>query len=342
MPTQLLAIARNAFVESIRQPFYVVWLAVVGFLITINPYLSAYTFEDDDKLATDMGLSMLLIGALFMAAFTASGVVSREIENKTALTVISKPIARPTFVLGKYLGVAAALGMAWWVWSLLHLLAMRQGAFTTQADPWDKPVLIFGAAAIVSALAIALGSNYFFSKHFGALFARWLAVLLPLAVLAVSPFDHEFHVQSPLHAWEWPELLAVMFILQSTVLFAAIAVTCSTRLGQVSTLTVMIVVFFMGLTSDYAFGRLAEDHTETFQTDTGATAEREVAGVLWAKTVYAAVPNLQFHWLSDALTQGTAYNITSGFIVNVTTYTLILIVGVLALGVALFQTRQAA
>lgn len=322
MLVQLYAVARNAFLESIRQPFYVVWLAAVGFLITLNPYLSAYTFEDDNKLATDMGLSMLLIGAVFMSAFTASGVVSREIENRTALTVISKPLPRPIFVIGKYLGVAAALVMAWWVWSLLHLLSLRQGAFSTASTPWDLPVIVFGLAAVLGALGVALAANYFMGKHFGALFARWLAILLPVAVILVAPFNYAFRLQSPFDAWEWPELLAVAFILQSTLLFSAIAVACSTRLGQVATLSVMIVVFFLGLTSDYAFGRAAEE------------------GAFWAEVLYAAVPNLQFHWLSDALTQETIYNITPGFVVMVTLYTTALIVGVLALAVALFQTRQ--
>ena len=324
MPTQLLAVARNAFLESIRQPFYLVWLCVVGFLVALNPYLSAYTFEDDDKLATDMGLSMLLVGSLVLAAFAASGVLSREIENRTVLTVMTKPLPRPLFVVGKYAGVAAAVGLAWWVWGNLHLLAIRQGAFSTVRDPWDLPVLIFGTLAILAALGVAAGANYFFGRHFGALFARWLAVLLPAAILAALPFDARFGLASPGETLPVPLLLAIFFILQAGLLFAAIAVACSTRLGQVATLSVLLVVFFMGLTSDYAFGE-------------GAERGRAASGVL-----YAVIPNLQFHWLSDALTQETAGGITAGFVLMVCAYTLCLIVGVLALAIALFQTRSTA
>src|SRR5688572_5895198 len=100
---QLLAVTRITFVESIRQPFYAIWLSVVGLLIGLAPYLSGYTFDNDNLFALELELSALLTGGLVLAAFTAAGVISREIENRTVLTVISKPLPRPLFILGKYL-----------------------------------------------------------------------------------------------------------------------------------------------------------------------------------------------------------------------------------------------
>ncbi len=342
MFTQLLAVSRNAFVESIRQPFFLVWTAVIGFAVVLIPYLSAYTFEDDNKLVTDITLSTLLTGGLILAAFTASGVVNREIEKKTALTVITKPLPRPIFVIGKYIGVAGAVTLAWWIWALLQLISLRQGAFSTASTPWDLPVVILGSAAVLAALGIAVAANFFLNRHFGALFTRWLAILLPIAFVLISPLNYRFQLQSPLASWEWPVLLAVFFILLASLLFAAIAVAASTRLRQVSTLAVLIVVFLLGLTSDYAFGYRAEDRPVQYTNDAGDTVERIEQGELWAKTAYAATPNLQFLWLSDALTQGTARGIGPRFVLLVSGYTVLLICGVLGLGVALFQTRQTA
>lgn len=321
---QLLAVTRNAFVESIRQPFFIVWICVIGLGMLINPYLAAYTFEDDNKLATDMGLSMLLLGGLVLAAFTAAGVISREIENRTALTVISKPIARPTFILGKFFGVAGALVLAWWNWSLLHLIALRQGAFSTAGTPWDFPVLILGSLAILGALGVAVGLNYLFHRHFGAAFAKWLGLLLPIAYVIILSFDHGFSPQSPLTDVEPGVLMAMFFVLQAVFLFAAIAVAASTRLGQVSTLVICLVVFLLGLSSDYIFGKGASE------------------GVLIHEVLYATVPNLGFHWLADALTQGTIGGIGLAYLTRVSLYTLFLVIGLLGLAVALFQTRNTA
>ena len=315
--------------ESVRQPFYAAWLAVVGFLLCLNPFLAAYTFGDDNLLVTTMGLSMLLVGGLVLAAFTASGVIGREIENKTALTVITKPLARPVFVLGKFLGVLAGLLVAWWIWTLIYLLAWRQGAFSSVSIPWDWPVIAFGLGGILLATVVATAANYFFGKPFGGAWTLWLAIIMPLALLAASPFDHAFAVEPTGELFDPRQWLASFMIFQATTIFAAVAVAASTRLGQAATLTAILVVFFLGLASDYAFGRRAADAAEAGQTT-------------WATFAYAGVPNLQFLWLGDAMIGETIDNVGPGFVLLVSGYTVLLTVGILGLAVALFQTRNAA
>ena len=90
-------VALNTFVETIRQPIYGVILLATATLLILNVSLAAFTLDDDDRLLLDLGLSTLLLSGLFLSAFSAAGVLSREIENKTVLTVISKP---PHFHIG--------------------------------------------------------------------------------------------------------------------------------------------------------------------------------------------------------------------------------------------------
>ena len=106
---QLLTLSRNTFIESIRQPIYVVLIFVGSIGLWLNTHLAAYTFGNDNKMMIDLGLSTLFLIGLALAAFSATGVLSAEIENRTVLTVVSKPVGRPLFVVGKYLGVAAAI-----------------------------------------------------------------------------------------------------------------------------------------------------------------------------------------------------------------------------------------
>ena len=124
MIQQLLTIARNTFLESIRQPIFSVLLLVGTLALILNPMISAYTLDDDNKQLIDMGLSTLFVCGLLLSAFTATSVLSQELENKTVLTVISKPISRPLFVVGKYVGVSAALFVA-------SLRRMASGSRTT-------------------------------------------------------------------------------------------------------------------------------------------------------------------------------------------------------------------
>ena len=109
---QLLAIARNTFFESIRQPVLLVVLVICTILVVLSNPFSAYTMTDDNKMFVDIGLSTVFIGGAILSAFIASNVITREIENRTVLTVVSKPVSRPVFIFGKYVGVCGAQVLA--------------------------------------------------------------------------------------------------------------------------------------------------------------------------------------------------------------------------------------
>jgi ABC-type transport system involved in multi-copper enzyme maturation permease subunit len=322
---QVWTIARNTFTESIRQPIFVVLLGGCVTLLAINPTLAAYTLGDDNKLLTDMGLSMIFLAGLLLAAFTATGVLNREIENKTVLTVIAKPISRPAFVLGKYLGVTAAVGLAFYIWSLVFLLSVRHKVMSTAADKVDGPVLLLGALALVVALIVALWGNYFYNWVFTSRFTGLLASTLTAAYLGVLIINKEWAVQSIMEEFTHDEgqlaqiVLALAMVMQGLAVLCAIAIACSTRLGQVMTLLICLGVYMLGLGSDYLFGRWTDSQP-----------------LAWIG--YAAAPNIGFVWLADALTQKSP--VSGLYIASVTGYIALYIVAALSLAVALFQTRE--
>ena len=63
------------------------------------------TFGEDVKMLKDSGLTLVKVLALLVVIWTASVTVS-EIEGRTALTVLSKPLTRRQFVVGKFIGLA--------------------------------------------------------------------------------------------------------------------------------------------------------------------------------------------------------------------------------------------
>ena len=157
----LFTLARNAFLESIRQPVHAVLICTALFALVFNVNVAGYTLEDDNKLLVDLGLSTLFLAGLLMAAFTATSVLSREIENKTVLTVISKPVPRPLVVLGKFLGVAGAIATAYWLLAVVFLLTVRHRVQSSvrEEDIFAGPVVTFGLLAILLTFLIAgLGS----------------------------------------------------------------------------------------------------------------------------------------------------------------------------------------
>src|SRR5262245_51378904 len=140
--TRFLAVTRNTFLQTLRQPIYgLIVLATLGSL-ALAPSITGWTLDDDNKLLRDLGLSTLLVQGLFLAAFSAAGVISKEIEDKTVLTVAAKPISRGTFIAGKYCGVLLALCVAHYLAMLALTLTLRHGVLQTSAESSDVTVLI--------------------------------------------------------------------------------------------------------------------------------------------------------------------------------------------------------
>lgn len=103
--TRAGTIARATTKEALRQPVFLLLLAVGVVVIGANYYVPFFSLGEDTKMFIDCGLATILICSLLLSVWTASMSVADEIEGKTAMTLLSKPITRRQFVVGKYLGI---------------------------------------------------------------------------------------------------------------------------------------------------------------------------------------------------------------------------------------------
>ncbi len=102
-------IARATTTEAIRQPVFALMIALGVIINVLNAYIPFFTLGEDVKMMKDCGLATLLISGLILAVWTASTSIADEIEGKTAMTLLSKPINRRQFILGKYIGILQAV-----------------------------------------------------------------------------------------------------------------------------------------------------------------------------------------------------------------------------------------
>ena len=91
--------------EAIRQPAFFVLAALAGFWLVASIFVAYFTFGEDIKMYKDTGLTTISFVCLLLALLTASSTVAEEIEGKTAITLLSKPINRRQFIVGKFLGI---------------------------------------------------------------------------------------------------------------------------------------------------------------------------------------------------------------------------------------------
>ena len=108
-PGRIFVLATNVFKEVVRDRilyiigFYGIILLVLEYLL---PQLAATT---EQKMFPDFGLAAMSILCLIVAVFVGTGLVHKEIEKRTILMLIAKPVSRSEFVIGKYLGLIVVL-----------------------------------------------------------------------------------------------------------------------------------------------------------------------------------------------------------------------------------------
>lgn len=262
---QTLTIARNTFIESIRQPIFFILIVASGLMQLFNTLLSAYSMGyteetevyGDDKLLLDMGLATVMVCATLLAAFIATSVLSREIENKTALTVISKPIGRPLFVLGKYVGVSGAIMLAVSIMLIFLFFALQHGVMSTARDTVNGPVVLFASLGVLIAIALATWTNYFYAWVFPSTAVVAMLPLLLLGYIGTLAFDGDWNIVGVGENFK-PEILkASACVALSMLVLSGVAIAASTRLKQVMTIVVCAGVFMVGLLSNYLLGRYA-------------------------------------------------------------------------------------
>lgn len=265
---QILTIARNTFVESIRQPIFFVLIMAGGLAQVFNTLLSAYSMGyteqtevyGDNKLLLDMGLATVLVVGTLLAAFIATSVLSKEIENKTALTVISKPVGRPLFVVGKFLGVAGAILVAMVILLVFLLFAIRHEVMSTARDRVDGPVVLFASLSVLIPIFLAIWGNYFYGWVFSSTATVFMLPLTVLAYVITLTVSEEWAFQ-PITTDLKPQILiASGCVCMSMLVLTAVAIAASTRLGQVMTIVVSAGAFVLGLLSNYLVGRHAFDN----------------------------------------------------------------------------------
>lgn len=222
-PGKILSIAQAAFRESVRQPLFwalLVFFALLIFLSTLIPYFTMEPSEDL-KLMMQLNLDAILLPTLILTVFTASISISEEIEQRTAMTLLSKPISRRHFLLGKYLGILLAASMMAGVLSFVMGAAVKYKIETEdlKADTnFGRP----GDPEEVKDLENALG---------GYLPETIVASLRGLLLVFAE-------VQNIVPM--------IILIFSQVMILTAIAVALATRLPMVVNLTVCIVIHFVG------------------------------------------------------------------------------------------------
>jgi ABC-type transport system involved in multi-copper enzyme maturation permease subunit len=110
--------------EAIAQPLYILVMLGAACALVTFIYIPYNTFGEDVKMLKDSGLTTIMVLTILVGLWTASVSVADEIDGKTAVTLLSKPISRRQFVIGKFFGIVWPLFLMFVVLGAILLITV--------------------------------------------------------------------------------------------------------------------------------------------------------------------------------------------------------------------------
>ena len=155
------AIARNAFREAVRDRVLYNLVLFVLLLIGSAIFLGELSAGQEVKITIDLGLSAMLLFGAFIAIFVGVGLVYKEIERRTLYAILSKPIGRGQFLLGKYLGLCLTLLINVAIMGIgvsVALIYLHRGWDPLVVKIWPAILLIYFELMILTGVALLFSS----------------------------------------------------------------------------------------------------------------------------------------------------------------------------------------
>ncbi|MBV2167468.1 MAG: ABC transporter permease [Bdellovibrio sp.] len=99
------ALARTTLREMLREKVFFVVILIAVALLGLSFLLGALSLAEQKKILADFGFLAIQVATLGVSLFSGSYLLAKEIEKQTCLLILSRPVSREQFILGKLLGV---------------------------------------------------------------------------------------------------------------------------------------------------------------------------------------------------------------------------------------------
>jgi hypothetical protein len=310
------AVALAAYREGWRQPMF--WLIIAfGILLTwVAVVLPYFTFGDDYKMMKQIGFDVVMLAAVLFGVLAASISISEEIEGRSAITVMSKPVSRRQFLLGKFLGILMACGAMSLIlgWNLNHALLVMPEFDKINEDRAFDPMPMQAKESFVPAFQSAV------------------------------PVDGPARVMAEGAGMWFGEIFAHTFGIGlgfgQVMILVAIATALATRLPFVVNLVICLVVYFLG-----HLAPVVVRVTDEAQLRAGGQENVALGLVQFFGNLFdTLLPALEFFNMGPAIIRETPLDLWqfAAYVGTVLGYAVIYTVIALVVGLLLFEDRDLA
>jgi hypothetical protein len=302
------AVALAAYKESLRQPMYWLIIGAAKSAIWVSVVLPYFTFGDDYKMMKQIGFDVIMLAAVLFGVLAASMSISEEIEGRTAITLMSKPVNRRQFLIGKFLGILLAC-MAMTVllgWTLN--IALRVTPEFDKINEVTDPMPQQAENVLVPAFAKAVPTS---------------------AAKVVATGTGKWFADTAAHSF------GLLLGFGQVMILVAISAALATRMAFVVNLVLCLMIYFLGHLAPYVVAV-----TKQSGSFGGATGLVGFLGQLFD----ALLPALEFFNMGPAIIREAPLDLWqfAGYSVTVFGYSVLYTLIALLVGLLLFEDRDLA
>ena len=199
---KVFGIVRYTFIEIFRNKVYDVLLLFAGVLMMSTLLLGALGGEQKNRMIMDLGLVGIETFSLVIAVFAAVTLVLEEMESRTLYLILTRPVGRYQFIVGRFLGLLAIISLAFALMAGAHLLLLGIVRIPVDAHyalnlyySWEKIMVITAVALVFSLFSTSALSAVTFTFFFWVMghFSQEIRFLArkasqPLLTFACSAF----------------------------------------------------------------------------------------------------------------------------------------------------------
>ena len=317
---RIWAVALLTASQGLRQPAFFVLFAAAAVLTAFAPRFAVFHLNEGAKMVVDLGLSTALGFSSLLIVLTASQAVSDEIENRTTLTLLSKPLTRLEYLAGKFFGVAATCTAFIALLAPVFLATLRSQQFDEISDPRFNDGVKWALVIFMALLGMCAAVRLLYNRGFELLQAFWIAYFAGAAFLFADLWSGG--------RWDFRVASGLFFTALHGAVLAAFALALSTRLSLLQAFVGTAAFFMLGHASGALLG-FFRDESQSLTT--------------LGLTLRAVLPDLDQFNVTDAL--ATAYidkpiPIPLDVVACTTLYAACYSAALLTLGILLFSRRE--
>lgn len=316
---RILSISQVTILEVVRQPLGLMLNLLISILMLFAPAYTSFNLGNGAELLRSNLLSTFLAGGLLFVSLISTNIVQQEINSKTILSLLSRPISLPAIYFGKVLGLIGALVIFFMVISSVAWMSSVIGTPDTASTVLNYTPLMVLIPSLISLSLAAVICNYLLGYNIVSFIQLGWFYATPVIVVSIF-----FLTQ----ALDWPmpeEHIVEEFIKSAILIFFLLSVITSFSVSF-GTFTPPIVnlLFCMGF---LMLGLLAPALRKHFREDNVVIA-----------TIVQMLPDFHAFWMADMI--NLERRIPIELLMACSFYAMGMILAFCALGIAILLRRD--